>query len=152
MSPFARIAAGRRVVAALDIHPREVVRRHRHPRVDRQRLLIALARQVRLLQRLEDDAGECVCLPCGRGTGPSVIMKTYASGFRREREWLAQWRRAGAALEQVRSDDLANLSHAEALRAAETLLALSGSTPLPADRALWSGLIELQRQLHRGRS
>jgi hypothetical protein len=70
------------------------------------------------------------------------------SSSERDREWFAQWRRAGAALEQVRADDLARLSDADALAAADTLLALSATTPLPAERTAWSGLIDLQRRLH----
>lgn len=64
-----------------------------------------------------------------------------------EREWLAQWRRAGAALDRVRADDLARLDDAAALAAADTLLAIGATQPLPADRVAWSGLIDLQRQL-----
>lgn len=69
------------------------------------------------------------------------------SSSEREREWLAQWRRAGAALEEVRADDLARLSDADALAAADTLLALSANTPLPPERITSSGLVELQRRL-----
>ncbi len=65
----------------------------------------------------------------------------------REREWMAQWRRAGAALERVRADDLAHLEGTAALAAADTLLAMGANLPLPADRVTWSGLIEFQRQL-----
>ena len=65
----------------------------------------------------------------------------------REREWLAQWRRAGAALERVRADDLAHLEGAAALSAADTLLAIGADLPLPADRITWSGLIDFQRML-----
>lgn len=62
-----------------------------------------------------------------------------------EREWLAQWRRAGVALERVRADDLAHLDEAAALAAAETLLAIGATQSLPAARVAWSGLIDLQR-------
>jgi hypothetical protein len=68
--------------------------------------------------------------------------------MRRQREWLAQWRRAGAALEHVRADELAHLGAADALAASETLLALGASLPLPASRVTWSGLIDFQRQVH----
>ena len=64
-----------------------------------------------------------------------------------EREWLAQWRRAGVALERVRADDLAHLDDASALAAADTLLAIGATQPLPSDRVAWSGLIDLQRLL-----
>ena len=68
-----------------------------------------------------------------------------------EREWMAHWRRAGAALAQVRADELASLRAADALAATETLLAIGASMPLSGDRLSWSGLIELQRYLHRSR-
>jgi hypothetical protein len=71
------------------------------------------------------------------------------SDTRLEREWLAQWRRAGVVLAQVRAEQLWQLRGADALAAADTLLAIGADTPLPADRVSWSGLIELQRQLHR---
>jgi hypothetical protein len=77
-------------------------------------------------------------------------MSMYADA-RRQREWLNQWRRAGAALEQVRADELARLSDADALAASEALLALAASTPLPMSRVTWSGLIDFQRQLQTGR-
>lgn len=67
---------------------------------------------------------------------------------RREREWLAQWRRAGAALERVRAAELAQLTNADALVAADTLLAIGATMALPRHRVTWSGLIDLQRQLH----
>jgi hypothetical protein len=67
---------------------------------------------------------------------------------RRQREWLAQWRRAGAALEDIRADELGRLGAADALAASETLLALAANTPLPPSRVAWSGLIDFQRQLH----
>jgi hypothetical protein len=68
---------------------------------------------------------------------------------RLQREWMAQWRRAGAALERVRADELARIDDADALAASEALLALSATVPLPMDRVTWSGLIDCQRQFHR---
>lgn len=68
-----------------------------------------------------------------------------------EREWMAQWRRAGAALAQVRADELAGLSAADALAATDTLFAIGATVPLDADRLTWSGLIDFQRYLHRRR-
>jgi hypothetical protein len=70
---------------------------------------------------------------------------------RLQREWMAQWRQAGAALERVRADELARLDDADALAASEALLALSATVPLPMDRVTWSGLIDCQRLLHRKR-
>jgi hypothetical protein len=67
---------------------------------------------------------------------------------RREREWLAQWRQAGPALERVRAAELARLSSTDALAAADTLLAIGATIALPSHRVRWSGLIDFQRQLH----
>jgi hypothetical protein len=74
-------------------------------------------------------------------------MNLVPSDAARERGWLAQWRRAGARLEQLRADDLAHLDAAAALSAADTHLAIGANLPLPADRVTWSGLIDFQRQL-----
>jgi predicted protein tyrosine phosphatase len=62
-----------------------------------------------------------------------------------------QWRRAGAALERVRADELATLPAADALAASDALLDIGANVPLSVDRLTWSGLIELQRYLHRRR-
>jgi hypothetical protein len=78
-------------------------------------------------------------------------MTVVSADASRQREWLAQWRQAGVALERVRADELARLGGADALAASETLLALGASLPLPAGRVSWSGLIDLQRQLHHTR-
>lgn len=64
---------------------------------------------------------------------------------------MAQWRRAHGALARVRADELAQLSAADALAAADTLLAIGANRPLSGERLTWSGLIEQQRYLHRGR-
>lgn len=64
-----------------------------------------------------------------------------------EREWLSQWRQAGAALERVRAAELAALTDADALAAIDTRLSIGATIPLPAHRIAWSGLIDLQRQL-----
>jgi len=66
-----------------------------------------------------------------------------------ERRWIEQWRTAGPALERVRHDELARLSDADALAAADTLLALAVDVPVPRERLAWSGLVELQRHLRR---
>ena len=68
-----------------------------------------------------------------------------------QKEWMAQWRKAGEALAAVRARELAALTPADALAAANTLLSLAAATPLPEHRRTWSGLIELQRLLHRRR-
>ena len=68
-----------------------------------------------------------------------------------EREWMAQWRRAGPALAQVRADELARLPAAEALAATDALLAIGATMALSVDRLTWSGLIEFERYLRRRR-
>ncbi len=64
---------------------------------------------------------------------------------------MAQWRRASAALARVRADELGHLTAPDALDATNTLLAIGANTSLSAARLTWSGLIEFQRCLHRGR-
>jgi hypothetical protein len=68
-----------------------------------------------------------------------------------EREWIAQWRQAAGALAEVRARELAALSDAEALAAADTLLAIGARAPLPVHRRTWSGLVEFQRLLRNRR-
>lgn len=65
--------------------------------------------------------------------------------------WMAQWRAAGPALEKVRERELRALTDEEALSAAEDLLSLAASTPLPPERFLSSGLVVQQALLHRRR-
>ncbi len=74
-----------------------------------------------------------------------------ASDAPMEREWIAPWRRAAGALAHVRARELASLSDADALAAADTLLTIGARAPLPAHRRAWSGLVEFQRLLHRRR-
>lgn len=65
-------------------------------------------------------------------------------------ETARRWRRAGAALEAVRRRELRELTDAEALAAAETLLSLAPLLPPKADL---TGLVEQQRIFARlGRS
>jgi len=64
---------------------------------------------------------------------------------------MAQWQRASRALAEVRAEELAHLSAADALAAAETLLGLSANASLSAARLTWSGLIDFQRSIHRRR-
>jgi hypothetical protein len=80
-----------------------------------------------------------------------VIIDFVFSRAALEREWMVQWRRAGAVLARVRAEELARLSAADALAATDTLLAIGATLPLPVDRLTWSGLIEFQRHLHRRR-
>jgi len=69
----------------------------------------------------------------------------------REQIWAAQWVSAGPALARVRAEELAALTPAQALAASDALLAIGATTPLPASRRTWSGLIDLQRWLARAR-
>jgi hypothetical protein len=67
------------------------------------------------------------------------------------KRWMEQWRSAAVALARIRDREIAALTDAAALEAADTLLAIGARTPLPHRRVIWSGLIDLQRQLHRKR-
>lgn len=66
-----------------------------------------------------------------------------------QRRWLEQWKAAGPALEAHRSRELRQMSAAQALAAADALLALGFSTPLSPSRRQYSGLVEQQALLHR---
>jgi hypothetical protein len=66
-----------------------------------------------------------------------------------QRRWMRQWREAAIALDEVRRDELANLSEGEAWRQIEAVLALA-----PHYRRLsrTSGLVKQQAWFHkRGR-
>jgi hypothetical protein len=65
--------------------------------------------------------------------------------------WMAQWKAAGLALDEVRRREIRALTDEEALAAAEDLLSLPASTPLPPERLRWSGLVAQQAFLHRRR-
>jgi hypothetical protein len=65
--------------------------------------------------------------------------------------WMAQWRAAGPALEEVRAREIRALTDEEALAASEDLLSLAASTPLPPERLRGSGLVAQQWLLHRRR-
>ena len=68
-----------------------------------------------------------------------------------ERAWAERWKRAGAALADVRARDLETLSDSAALAAAEDLLSVSHAGDLPEWRRTWSGLVEWQRAVRRHR-
>jgi hypothetical protein len=87
----------------------------------------------------------------GKWCCEQVIMNVLSSPGQLEREWMAQWRRAGDALARVRADELASLTAVDALAATNALLALGVNVPLAEDRLTWSGLIDFQRYLHRRR-
>lgn len=69
-----------------------------------------------------------------------------------QRQWMAQWRAAAAALTDQRRRELLALTPERALAAAEALLALAGPDSMSAARRAGSGLVEWQRLLHRSRS
>ena len=68
-----------------------------------------------------------------------------------EQQWARQWAAAAVALADVRARDLRSMSNDDALRITEALLALVNPADLPPARRTWSGLVELQRLLHRPR-
>jgi hypothetical protein len=63
--------------------------------------------------------------------------------------WLAQWEAARAALAEQRGRELAEMTAAQALAAADALLALGAGLPLDAARQASSGLVEQQALLQR---
>ncbi|HYN42787.1 MAG TPA: hypothetical protein VE129_13470 [Thermoanaerobaculia bacterium] len=63
--------------------------------------------------------------------------------------WMEQWRVAGPALEEVRERELRDLTDEQALEAAEELLSMVSSLPLPPERLGSSGLVMQQALLHR---
>jgi len=67
-----------------------------------------------------------------------------------QHEWMRQWRRAAVALAEVRLRELAQMSDATALAAAERVLA-SSAMPAPPRSNASSGLVEQQRLFQRSR-
>lgn len=61
-----------------------------------------------------------------------------------QQAYMAQWRAAAVALEQVKMDELRAMTAAEAAKASQDLLSL-GPFPLPEARRLTSGFVEQQR-------
>lgn len=61
-----------------------------------------------------------------------------------QQRWMAQWRRAAVALDEVRTRELREMSDEEAARAADAVMDLSASAGPPA-YLLTSGLVEQQR-------
>lgn len=66
-----------------------------------------------------------------------------------QREYVRNWAETGRLLERIRWDELRTLDPQRALRATDALLDAAIRVPLPAARRTWSGLVELQRLLHR---
>lgn len=67
-------------------------------------------------------------------------------------QWMQQWRHASVALEQVKREELARMTEAEALEAANDLLELSAQSYHDPRYETYSGLIEQQRILHKRRT
>lgn len=65
-----------------------------------------------------------------------------------ERAYVRRWADTGRVLEEIRWSELRRLSAEAALRASDDLIELALRVPLPATRRAWSGLIDLQDQLH----
>ncbi len=65
------------------------------------------------------------------------------------RRWMEQWKAAATALSEDHARRLAALSAEEALAASEAVLSLAGSTPVSAQRRVYSGLVEQQALFHR---
>ena len=65
-----------------------------------------------------------------------------------QREWVRQWKEAGAALAALRRQELLRLSDERALAASETLLSLVTAVTLSHRRRDWSGLVEQQALFH----
>ena len=65
-----------------------------------------------------------------------------------QRAYLQQWAGTGRALEEIRWRELRALDEAVALAASDALIELALRVPLPPDRVLRSGLIDLQDLLH----
>lgn len=68
-----------------------------------------------------------------------------------QREYVRNWTETGRLLERIRWDELRALDPQSALRATDALLDAAVRVPFPPARRTWSGLVELQRLLHRRR-
>jgi hypothetical protein len=84
--------------------------------------------------------------------GRSMDAPRYTRPVKPEAEfheqWVATWRAAGVALAEVRAEELRSMTPAQALRAADSLLALASP---PRDLPRWrsSGLVEQQQLFKR---
>jgi hypothetical protein len=68
-----------------------------------------------------------------------------------ERAYVQNWARTGRLLEDIHWRELRLLDDAAALRASDALLDAAIRVPLPSSRRHWSGLVDLQAWLHRGK-
>jgi hypothetical protein len=66
-----------------------------------------------------------------------------------ERRWIAQWQAAREPLRAQRARELAELSDAEALAAADALLSIPAAAGLPPVHRPSSGLVDQQAIFHR---
>ena len=78
----------------------------------------------------------------------TLLMSTSMTN-EQHRAWMAQWRRAAVALEQVQRRELARMTDAEALAAAERVLTPVGDPYRDPQRLHTSGLVDQQRIFHR---
>jgi len=65
-----------------------------------------------------------------------------------EQAYVRQWVETGRLLDEIRWRELRDLDAAVALKASDDLIELALRIPLPRDRRLWFGLVELQDLLH----
>jgi hypothetical protein len=65
-----------------------------------------------------------------------------------ERGYVRNWVETARMLEEIRWQELRVLSDDAARRATNQLLAAAVLVPLPPRRRQWSGLVEMQEQLH----
>ena len=72
-----------------------------------------------------------------------------AIGTEEEAKWLSQWKAADSALHEQYVSELRQLTPTEAWSAIEAVLTLPVPTPLPEDRRVHSGLVEMQTYFHK---
>ncbi len=68
-----------------------------------------------------------------------------------QRAYVRRWAEAGRLLDDQRWRELATLTSERALAAADALLEAALRVPLSESRRSWSGLVDLQKVLHRKR-
>ena len=69
-----------------------------------------------------------------------------------QRAYVRRWVETGQILEQIRWRELRALDAAAALAASDHLIDAAVRVPLSSARREWSGLVDLQNLLRRGRS
>lgn len=69
-----------------------------------------------------------------------------------QRTYVRRWVETGQILEQIRWRELRALDAAAALAASDHLIDAAVRVPLSSARREWSGLVDLQNLLRRGRS